>query len=461
MEFTYQGLIRYGFGFQNPNHAAALITMLLPLCWGGRKLAKKWWILLIIWLIESTLYLGLILTYSRAGVLALCCSGIIFLILSFRFMSTKKSQTVNNLKFLVSKRYIFFYSLFLIFILASFFSGALNRYISIFTPDKAMTNRLYLWKGGLQILAENPNGVGLGNSGIVFTEFYQLPEKHYVYRTMVNSFLTFLVEQGLWMSFVPILLIVCILIATSQSLKKNESLNVKIIFISLISASISVFISGMSSTCFDLSIWKNDFNLNCFLLVVLLCLAIGILLFLGALSLIFYKIKLPLKVLFSSLGLTVFIFLSLFLLGVSLGTERRTTCHIVEKKGFIWAQILPKQDHTKKMLIIPDVNVCGKKELLNFLIQKYPRYSFYFPLKSYDNFNFQWNKIDTILLVGKNICPPNKQNYNDVIFFRPTRPLSHPPSSKIQKVYLEEFDENGYNTDWENIIKNNKIEYIQ
>ena len=31
MEFTSDGIVRWGFGFYNPNHAAALITLLFPL----------------------------------------------------------------------------------------------------------------------------------------------------------------------------------------------------------------------------------------------------------------------------------------------------------------------------------------------------------------------------------------------------------------------------------------------
>jgi hypothetical protein len=33
MEFTYHGLVRYGFGFSNPNHAATLFAMVLSFFW--------------------------------------------------------------------------------------------------------------------------------------------------------------------------------------------------------------------------------------------------------------------------------------------------------------------------------------------------------------------------------------------------------------------------------------------
>ena len=38
MEFTYDGMVRYGFGFYNPNHAAALICAIMPFLWGWKRL---------------------------------------------------------------------------------------------------------------------------------------------------------------------------------------------------------------------------------------------------------------------------------------------------------------------------------------------------------------------------------------------------------------------------------------
>ncbi len=35
MEFYYQDQLRWGFGFDNPNKAAALIASMLPLIWVG------------------------------------------------------------------------------------------------------------------------------------------------------------------------------------------------------------------------------------------------------------------------------------------------------------------------------------------------------------------------------------------------------------------------------------------
>jgi len=36
VDFVVGDLVRQGFGFANPNHAAAAICALLPFCWGWR-----------------------------------------------------------------------------------------------------------------------------------------------------------------------------------------------------------------------------------------------------------------------------------------------------------------------------------------------------------------------------------------------------------------------------------------
>ena len=46
MEVTSDGIVRWGFGFYNPNHAAALITLLFPCCGRfstGRGAGRRSW----------------------------------------------------------------------------------------------------------------------------------------------------------------------------------------------------------------------------------------------------------------------------------------------------------------------------------------------------------------------------------------------------------------------------------
>ena len=62
--------------------------------------------------------------------------------------------------------------------------------------DASVGNRMELWNSALQMAAENVHGFGSGQSGEQYMQWYQPLDRQEGYRTMVNSYLTFLVEQG-------------------------------------------------------------------------------------------------------------------------------------------------------------------------------------------------------------------------------------------------------------------------
>ena len=78
MEFTFDGMVRHGFGFYNPNHAAAMICAIFPFLWGWKKYAWLGWIA------TCLLTIPLALTYSRTGVLVLLLELAAYFILSER-----------------------------------------------------------------------------------------------------------------------------------------------------------------------------------------------------------------------------------------------------------------------------------------------------------------------------------------------------------------------------------------
>jgi hypothetical protein len=78
--------------------------------------------------------------------------------------------------------------------------GLADRSAAALSGDASVTNRLDLWGAGLQMAYENPAGFGAGSSGSEFMAWYQPIERTEGYRTMVNSYLTFLVERG-WLPF--------------------------------------------------------------------------------------------------------------------------------------------------------------------------------------------------------------------------------------------------------------------
>ena len=176
MEFTFDGIVRQGFGFYNPNHAAALICAIFPFLWGWKKYAWIGWILTFL------LTIPLVMTYSRTGVL----------VLGFELAAYFIISKIKNWKLIAAIA-----SGILLILLVG---GIFGR----FALDKAVTNRPEIWLAGLKLYAANPLGVGLSNSGMIVSNFML---ENIQCRTLVNSHLTLLAEFGIiagffWFSFI-------------------------------------------------------------------------------------------------------------------------------------------------------------------------------------------------------------------------------------------------------------------
>ncbi len=165
MEFTFNGIVRQGFGFYNPNHAAALICAVLPLLWGWKKYAWAGWITTIL------LVIPLAMTFSRTGVIVLGIE------LALYFIFQKQKDWKKILSVVIPVLFIFTTV------------GIFSR----FSIDQAVTNRPDIWLAGLKFYAANPLGVGIGNSGKLVSAFLL---DGIECRTLINSHLTLLTECG-------------------------------------------------------------------------------------------------------------------------------------------------------------------------------------------------------------------------------------------------------------------------
>ena len=182
MEFTYDGMVRWGFGFHNPNHAAAAICAVLPFVWGfvraearPSRLASA-----MRWLVTGGLFAALALTYSRTGFAVAMLEAAAWSVLSGRRRFALSATGM--------------------LLVAAIIGGVAGR----FTPDAAAMNRPAIWWAGLKLAAANPWGVGYGHSGLLASTF--LLDGIEV-RTLVNSHLTLLAEcgwlaGGAWLAFV-------------------------------------------------------------------------------------------------------------------------------------------------------------------------------------------------------------------------------------------------------------------
>lgn len=256
MEFTYDGLVRYGFGFYNPNHAAALICAILPFVW-ILFLSENFYKKLFGGILSTVLLIALVFTYSRSGILVATLEAIFFILFYGR------------------KYWKIFVGFGIGLLIVLFVSGGFGR----LTFDTSASNRLLIWANGLYLFLANPLGVGLGNSGEI-TSAFLLPYDINC-RTLINSHLTLLCEFGCIIGAVWFAIIF-------TAIKNGISAKTSKLKFATLNAFCGLLISSSLSTVFDWEVLLNpsqfthltEVNLACaYLLFGVFCLLTAYLLF--------------------------------------------------------------------------------------------------------------------------------------------------------------------------------------
>ena len=206
--------LRGNFGFANPNHMAAFLCAILPLCLGWRRCCR------LAYALTGMLLTLLALAQSRTGLVVLG----IELALWWK-VRPKDDWQLRPRTYRVAMGVVLVGVAVVLFMLWP-----------RMTVDDSILNRPRIWLAGLQLFAANPSGVGLGNSGAVASAFL-LPDIPEI-RTLINAHLTLLAEFGwivgvAWFAFIALAL-----------LGLRQSLRIGIAFTGLV-------VSGCSSTIFD------------------------------------------------------------------------------------------------------------------------------------------------------------------------------------------------------------------
>lgn len=189
MEFVAGDVVRMGFGFFNPNHAAALICAVIPFCWGwnrGRWVGISSSVVLCAMLAATFSRTGFIVLALEAGAWWMMCDG------------CRRARSARTT----------IWGVILSACLACIAAWWMWPRLAL---DGAVMNRPKIWFAGLQLFAANPMGVGFGSSGEIASAF-MLPDAITV-RTLVNSHLTLLAEMGAfvggaWLAFIALALCV-------------------------------------------------------------------------------------------------------------------------------------------------------------------------------------------------------------------------------------------------------------
>jgi hypothetical protein len=200
VEYFYGDALRWSFGFENPNKAAVIFVCVLPLLWGlwqmAWRLANPWLKLPTLAVTTGSLMVAwhcLSMTYSRGGLVA-ALVALIYLIGVSAWKDRKTRNGNQNAQWRMSALLI------AAFMVCVFSNGLGARTSKAFKEDASVGNRIELWGSALQMSVENPLGSGSGKSGEQYMNWYQPEGRKEAYRTMVNSYLTFLVERG-WLKF--------------------------------------------------------------------------------------------------------------------------------------------------------------------------------------------------------------------------------------------------------------------
>lgn len=211
MEFVAGDVVRMGFGFFNPNHAAAAINAAFPFCWGWRG---RWrWVGR---LMGAALCVMLAMTYSRTGFVVLAIESAALWGGFKIFGREERVETCRTFTRPICSTWL------------NKKQGRGRLATSLATSlavvaiaiwwmwprlalDGAILNRPKIWLAGLRLFAANPLGIGFGKSGEI-TSAFMLPDGITV-RTLVNSHLTLLAEMGAfvggaWLAFIALALCV-------------------------------------------------------------------------------------------------------------------------------------------------------------------------------------------------------------------------------------------------------------
>ena len=198
MDFVVGDVVRQGFGFANPNHAAAAICAAFPFFWGW---GGRWrWAGRIA---GVALCAMLAMTYSRTGMAVLAMEAAV---LWWRGALGSAHPTCVR-----GRRWNAVPTIWGIILTVCLACVAAWWMWPRLTLDGAVMNRPKIWLAGLRLFTANPFGVGFGNSGEIASAFL-LPDGITV-RTLVNSHLTLLAEMGAfvggaWLAFIALALCV-------------------------------------------------------------------------------------------------------------------------------------------------------------------------------------------------------------------------------------------------------------
>lgn len=192
--------------WDSPIPAGLFLAMLVPwalfLCTLPGKLRA---LRMLLWAaggtLTITLIVGLALTQSRGPILATGLSLAIGLWYAQRLPSSIRRRQQLLIGGTIAA-----------LVIASFALGATARLKpGAITHDGSIHNRLAIWHAAPEMLFLRPiEGLGAGESGYIYSQWYQPEATAYRYRTVLNGYLELGIEHGVWVFIILVAIAVAI-----------------------------------------------------------------------------------------------------------------------------------------------------------------------------------------------------------------------------------------------------------
>ena len=180
---------RWTIFFENPNMTAAVIAevgvLLLILCGRIRGVLRAF-----LSVLAAGSAVALAATGSRGGFLAFLVGAVVSAIAGLRGRGTRRGLALAFAGVMVA----------LVTATGAFgLGGRIGKWV--LAGDDSVNNRVLIWRTVPRMMADAPDGWGVGNSGQAFMNWYQPLDRTERYRTLVGSHFTWMVEFGGWGRF--------------------------------------------------------------------------------------------------------------------------------------------------------------------------------------------------------------------------------------------------------------------
>lgn len=240
----------YGFPlgpFVNKNHFAGYLEIIIPLSLVKAMTLSRREGKALFWFMAAVMVAALFFSLSRGGVLGFSVSMVVFALLAYFFLSSRRA--------LISLAAVFLIAVVLLGYIGS--EPVVNRLATMtkMTEVGDVQSRVQVWKETWNIFADYPLvGTGLGTFSSIFPSYQG--EKYRVFFTHAeNDYLQTLGELGLTGFLALITLVALILARLSRTLRLSESPRTKTIVIGVLSCTSALAVHSFSD--FNLHIPSN------------------------------------------------------------------------------------------------------------------------------------------------------------------------------------------------------------